>query len=108
MAVSRLDKCTVLVVEDQKEIQSLLVSMLQLLGVGKVLRADDGAQAIDLMKEMKRNPGQHDAEEIDVIVSDWVMPEIDGAWRMAGAGRPWRYRLGLQQGIEIAQKARPS
>ena len=93
--MSQLDKCTVLVVEDQKDIQSLLASMLQLLGVGKVLRADDGAQAIEMMKEMKRSVGQHGGEEIDVIVSDWVMPEIDGAtllrWVRRHGDSPNRY-----------------
>ena len=93
--MSGLQTCTVLVVEDHAEIRTLLASMLRSLGVGNVLRASNGAHAIDLLKDMKLHPQRVGAAEVDIIISDWVMPEIDGAtllrWVRRHADSPNRY-----------------
>lgn len=73
------DNCTVLVVEDHLAIRGLLASVLKSLGVKNVLVANNGAQAIEKMKQMRLHPDLAGASEIDAIVSDWVMDEIDGA-----------------------------
>ncbi len=93
--VSGLGTCTVLIVEDQMEIRTLLASILRTLGVGNVLRANNGADAIQLLKDMKLHPDKVGATEVDAIISDWIMPEMDGAtllrWIRRHADSPNRY-----------------
>ncbi len=73
------ENCTVLVVEDHMAIRSLLASVLKSLGVKNVIVANNGAQAIEIMKTMRHRPDIAGASEIDAIISDWVMDNIDGA-----------------------------
>jgi CheY-like chemotaxis protein len=42
------------------------------------LAAEDGEEAWELFR---------DTEEVDVVVSDWMMPGIDGSGSAAGFGR---------------------
>ena len=76
--MSDLSRITVLVVEDALEIRSLLVSVMRQIGVGNILRAGDGMDATELMREMRHNPIKVGAAEIDIIISDWVMSPVDG------------------------------
>lgn len=73
------ENCTVLVVEDHMEIRTLLASVLTALGVNNVIVANNGAQAIDIMRKMRHQPALVGATEIDAIISDWMMDNIDGA-----------------------------
>ncbi|MEQ9487400.1 MAG: response regulator [Alphaproteobacteria bacterium] len=73
------ENCTVLVVEDHMEIRTLLASVLTALGVRNVVVANNGAQAIEIMTQMRLRPDLAGVTEIDAIVSDWVMDNIDGA-----------------------------
>jgi len=59
----------VLLVEDEVEVRQFAVRALKRQGY-QVLEAADGVEALDLMAE---NEGQ-----IDIVVSDVVMPEMDG------------------------------
>jgi len=93
--VSGLETCTVLIVEDQMEIRTLLASILRTLGVGNVLRANNGAHAIEMLKDLKLHPDRVGATEVDAIISDWIMPEMDGAtllrWIRRHTDSPNRY-----------------
>ena len=77
--MSGLDKVSVLLVEDSPQVRSLLVSVLNQLGIGRILRAPEGAEAIRLVKQMQYDPHSIGASSIDLVISDWVMDPIDGA-----------------------------
>jgi CheY-like chemotaxis protein len=57
----------VLVVEDEKEIQRVAVSVIEALGYGLVL-ARDGQEGLDLAREYKP----------DLVLTDALMPKLDG------------------------------
>ena len=57
---------TILIVEDNKELQDLIVNNFK--GKYNVVTADNGVQALEVLKE----------NEIDLIISDVMMPEMDG------------------------------
>ena len=59
----------VLVIDDTKNIRMLLTTCLELKGY-KVLTADSGKSAIDILKEEKQS--------IDIIFLDIRMPEMSG------------------------------
>lgn len=77
--MSGLDKLSVLLVEDSPQVRSLFVSVLNQLGVGQIVRAPEGAEAIRLIRQTQRDPTSVGASSIDLIISDWVMEPIDGA-----------------------------
>lgn len=64
----KLEKLSILVVEDTAPMRKLLVSVLESLGVGKVYTAADGEQGFALYQKM--NP--------DIIITDWLMAPMDG------------------------------
>ena len=77
--MSGLDKLTVLLVEDSPQMRALMASVLTQLGIGTIIRANDGADAIRKIKAMQTDPGSVGATSIDMVLSDWVMDPIDGA-----------------------------
>lgn len=64
----KLDKLSVLVVEDTIPMRKLIVSVLESLGVGTVYTAADGREGF--LKYQKHNP--------DIIITDWLMQPVDG------------------------------
>ena len=58
----------VLVVDDFATMRRIVKNVLKQLGFSDILEADDGATALDVIKENK----------IDLIVSDWNMPKMTG------------------------------
>lgn len=70
---------TILIVEDQMQIRGLLASVLRTFGVGNILRASNGAEAIDMLRTAARDPSAAGASQIDAVLSDWVMHPVDGA-----------------------------
>src|SRR5262245_30724086 len=67
-----------LLVDDQSEILSLLADSLECAGV-RTTCARDGAEALRLLEERTRAGGA-----VTAIVSDWVMPGLDGLGLLAG------------------------
>lgn len=61
---------TVLVVDDEAFSQTIVTKVLSTLGVDNVLKAGNGAEAIEVLETS--------AETIDLIISDIEMPEMDG------------------------------
>lgn len=60
---------TILLVEDEESLRNVVVDMLSHLGY-RVLGAGNGKEALAVAKEFR--------EEIDVLVTDVLMPEVTG------------------------------
>lgn len=81
--MARLDfsRLSVLVVEDSAFMRSLFINVLRALGVERITVAEDGEQAIRMLKPVqKTKSGQMIGHTgIDVVVCDYFMPTVDGA-----------------------------
>lgn len=77
--MSGFQNISILLVEDSLPIRSLLLSVMNQIGIGRVLRAREGAEAISMLKQSHFDPVSLGASSIDLVVSDWVMDPIDGA-----------------------------
>ncbi len=62
------EKLSVLIVEDTVPMQKLVTSVLETLGVGHILKADDGDTGFDVFC----------AENPDIIIADWHMTPTSG------------------------------
>jgi two-component system chemotaxis response regulator CheY len=58
----------VLVVDDFATMRRIVKNVLKQIGFSDIVEADDGATALDVLKE----------NQIDLIVSDWNMPKMTG------------------------------
>jgi EAL domain-containing protein (putative c-di-GMP-specific phosphodiesterase class I)/CheY-like chemotaxis protein len=70
---------TVLVVEDHPFQRRLLARMLTALGVARVIEAEDGAQALELLDAA--------TETVDLVITDLDMPNVDGMALMRQIGQ---------------------
>lgn len=61
-------KLTVLVVEDTAPMRKLMTSVLETLGVGRVLTADNGERGFEVFR--RENP--------DIVIADWHMTPMSG------------------------------
>ncbi|ATB28909.1 response regulator [Melittangium boletus] len=59
--------CTVLVVDDESDLLELYTDILEVMGY-HVIQAHDGWQALEIAHR----------ERPDLIVTDWMMPRLDG------------------------------
>jgi len=78
MANIDLSRVSILVVEDSQFIRSLIVNSLRVMGVGSVQSVDDGAEAIEFIKLVDRDPMKAGMMGIDIIISDWEMSPVNG------------------------------
>jgi CheY-like chemotaxis protein len=78
MATYNFDMFNVLVVEDNRYMRSMLRTLLYSLGVGNVLTAADGGEAIELLRKIKENPANAGVSAIDIVFSNWQMEPVDG------------------------------
>ena len=62
------DRLSVLIVEDTLPMQKLVASVLETLGVGRILRASDGEQGFRIF--CNDNP--------DIVITDWHMLPVSG------------------------------
>lgn len=74
-----LRRVVALVVDDNLKTRALLSSILNSIGIGKVLRAFSGANALELIHEMRRRPERVGVSAVDLIISEWKMAQVDGA-----------------------------
>lgn len=58
----------VLVVDDFATMRRIVKNILVQLGYKNIVEADDGATAVDVLKQ----------EKVDMIISDWNMPKMTG------------------------------
>jgi two-component system, chemotaxis family, chemotaxis protein CheY len=66
----KLEEMVFLVVDDDGQVRAILAEYLKSFGVNKVIEAKDGKAALKLV--------QNHGQRIDIIISDWEMPNIDG------------------------------
>lgn len=69
---------SVLVVEDNSYLSTLLLQCLKAIGVGNVRQASDGGEAIDILNLMKKDPTKAGLMSVDLIISNWQMSPVDG------------------------------
>lgn len=72
-----LSLLSVLVVEDTGFIRLLIVSVLRALGIESIHTAENGAEAVKLLKERARQLPEG-SPPFDLIICDLLMPEVDG------------------------------
>ncbi|MEO0879643.1 MAG: ATP-binding protein [Pseudomonadota bacterium] len=70
----------ILVVEDEDPVRAFVVATLERSGY-EVIAAEDGVDALDLLEE--------DKSEFDLVISDVMMPEIDGPTLVERARAEW-------------------
>jgi two-component system, chemotaxis family, chemotaxis protein CheY len=58
----------VLVVDDFATMRKIIKNVLKQINIDNVVEAENGKHALDVLKK----------EEIDLIISDWIMPEMTG------------------------------
>jgi len=73
------ERFSVLIVEDNAYMSSLLMQGLRALGVGQIRTTRHGGAAIELMQLMKTQPAKAGLMSIDLILSNWLMSPVDGA-----------------------------
>jgi len=78
MADYDLQRFSVLVVEDNPYLRSLLVQALKALGMGSVRTVGHGGEAIELLRLVAADPVKAGVMGFDLILSDWHMSPIDG------------------------------
>ncbi|MCG8493020.1 MAG: response regulator [Sneathiellales bacterium] len=78
MAELDLSGFTVLVVDDNTYMLSLVRSTLLGLGIGTVKTFDDAKSAIEFIKLVQENPVKAGVMQLDFIISNWQMSPIDG------------------------------
>lgn len=64
----KLEKLSVLVVEDTIPMRKLIVSVLESFGIGKIYTAGNGEEGFAQFQH--HNP--------DIIITDWLMEPVDG------------------------------
>lgn len=76
--MSGLERVTAMIVEDNVQVRNLVVSVLRQVGVGNILRANNGLEAIETFKEIRNNPAKVGVSEVDIVIADWHMEPVDG------------------------------
>ena len=77
MQIYDLSQISLLLVEDNDFIAGLLTSMLTALRIGRIVRARDGSEAMDVI-QARVGGLSHGPSGLDIILSDWVMEPVDG------------------------------
>ncbi|MBT5107074.1 MAG: response regulator [Rhodospirillaceae bacterium] len=78
MANYNLNNLSILFVEDSRFSRLLTRSLLFTVGVRKIQLANDGAQAIEMLKRMGETDDADGGGGVDMVISDLVMPGVDG------------------------------
>lgn len=80
--MARLDfsRLSVLLVEDSAFMRSIFVTVLRAMGVERITVAENGEQAIRIMKPaVKSKTSMVGQTGIDVVICDYFMPTVDGS-----------------------------
>lgn len=80
--MARLDfsRLSILLVEDSAFMRSIFTTVLRAMGVERITVAEDGEQAIRIMKPAIKNKTSMVGQTgIDVVICDYFMPTLDGS-----------------------------
>ena len=78
MADYTLEFLTIMVIEDSKFVRSLLCSVINAMGVGRIVSCEDGEDAIRSMAIVPSDLGASALSNVDIVICDKVMPKVDG------------------------------
>lgn len=73
------DNISIMVVDDNAFMRKLIVSTLYALGISSIVALPSAKAAIKSLKLSRTNPIEAGIATIDIILSDFVMPEFDGS-----------------------------
>jgi len=81
MARIEFSRLSVLLVEDNSFMRSVFINVFRALGVERITIAEDGEQAIRIMSPSAETAAKPmiGMSGIDIVVSDYFMPTVDGA-----------------------------
>jgi CheY-like chemotaxis protein len=89
------DRLCVLVVDDNSFMRNLLSTTIKAFGIMDVVTETDGASAIERLKLSLTDPIAASLGTVDLIISDFVMPGVDGnlflRWLRTGNNVPDRF-----------------
>lgn len=89
------DRLCVLVVDDNSFMRNLLSTTIKGFGISDTVAEADGASAIERLKLSLTDPIAASLSTVDLIISDYVMPGVDGnlflRWIRTGNGVPDRF-----------------
>ncbi|HEX9792230.1 MAG TPA: response regulator [Kiloniellales bacterium] len=89
------DRLCVLVVDDNSFMRNLLTTTIKGFGISDTIADADGASAIERLKLSMTDPIAASLGTVDLIISDFVMPGVDGnlflRWIRTGNGVPDRF-----------------
>ena len=84
------DQICLLVVDDNAFMRKLLTTTLGALGIKKIIVEPDGTSAVERLKLSRTDPIGASLGEVDLILSDYMMPGINGnlflRWIRTGEG----------------------
>ena len=73
------ENVTVMVVDDNSFMRNLIVTTLRTLGIAEVVALSSATAAIESLRMSRKNPVQAGIGTIDIVLSDFVMSQVDGA-----------------------------
>lgn len=76
--INHFKNITLLLVDDNDQVRSLITSILRCLGIGEILKARDGGEAIEILRTHPQDHQKPGGCGIDLIISDWLMSPVDG------------------------------
>ncbi|WP_422369375.1 response regulator [Pelagibius sp.] len=89
------DNITIMVVDDNSFMRNLIVTTLRALGISDIVTQSSAKGAIEALRESRKNPVKAGIGTIDIILSDFVMSEVDGSlflrWIRTGKQAPDRF-----------------
>lgn len=73
------DNITIMVVDDNTFMRNLIVSTLRMLGISNIVARSSATAAIEALSQSRRDPVAAGFGTVDIVLSDFVMEEVDGA-----------------------------
>lgn len=73
-----LSNFTILIVEDSSYMQSLMIQMLKVFGVGEILACANGKEAMEILNVLQARKKSKYFTSVDIVLTDWLMPKMSG------------------------------
>lgn len=90
-----MERLSVLIVDDSAISRTIIRRVLEILGIRLIFSAEDGFQAADFLRLVEADPLKAGASQIDLVITDLIMPRCDGPslirWIRRSPASPDRY-----------------